>query len=677
MRNVGNANTINLVATLLATNGITSPSAPQTYGALTAGGSVVSQPFTFTANGTCGGSITATLQLQDGSTNYGSVTYTFPLGQRVAKLAENFDSVAAPALPGGWATSSSGAQSNWVTSTAVADTTPNAAFSADSSAIGLNELDTPPISITSPSAVLSFQQNYSLSANATNPADGYDGGVLEIKIGAGSYIDILANGGSFVAGGYNATLTSANGNPLAGRQAWSGNSGGFGPTIVNLPAAAAGQNVQLRWRCGAGTNPPPVASSGTLAYWSFEGSTAAPTTTMPNLSASSVTVSNVGGSLTFFGGNGGGNAVASSGFTTSSGPPTTSFSAFAFSITVSNGFQVALTSVSLDTERSSTGPANFSVQASSQANFSSLIYDSGVKTAGTSFATTTLTLANSGLTGTIYFRVYAYKATGSGGTFRIDNLRVQGNTIGGSTGGAGWFIDTISVVDPSCCSATTNQPPVINAANISPAAPTTTNELLAVVTSASDPDANPITCAYQWQESANNATFNDLGGQTTSNLAAAITIAGEYYRVVITPNDGITNGAPFTTASVLVPVDADGNGINDDWEVQYFGHIGIDPNADPDGDGFSNLQEFLAGTDPTDANSVLRITSIVTNGADVVISFTTSSNRFYDLQDDDDLMTSNWFGIVTNIAGTGSIVSTNDVGAANFTNRFYRVRLVP
>jgi hypothetical protein len=218
---------------------------------------------------------------------------------------------------------------------------------------------------------------------------------------------------------------------------------------------------------------------------------------------------------------------------------------------------------------------------------------------------------------------------------------------------------------------------VINAANISPAAPTTTNELLAVVTSASDPDANPITFAYQWQGSVNNAAFNDLGGQTASNLAAAATVAGDYYRVVITPNDGTTNGAPFTTASVTVPVDADGNGINDDWEVQYFGHIGIDPNADPDGDGLSNLQEFLAGTDPTDSSSSLRITSIVTNGPDIVISFTTSSNRAYDAQYNDDLTISNWSAVVTNIPGTGAIVSTNDPGAASLTNRFYRIRLVP
>ena len=77
----------------------------------------------------------------------------------------------------------------------------------------------------------------------------YDGGLLEIQIGSGPFMDILAAGGSFVTGGYTRTISSDFGNPLAGRRAWSGNSGGFITTTVNLPAAAAGQSILLKWRC--------------------------------------------------------------------------------------------------------------------------------------------------------------------------------------------------------------------------------------------------------------------------------------------------------------------------------------------------------------------------------------------------------------------------------------------
>jgi hypothetical protein len=49
---------------------------------------------------------------------------------------------------------------------------------------------------------------------------------------------------------------------------------------------------------------------------------------------------------------------------------------------------------------------------------------------------------------------------------------------------------------------------------------------------------------------------------------------------------------------ILDPEDTDGNGLPDSWELEHFGMIGISPTADSDGDGISNLAEFLAGTDP-------------------------------------------------------------------------------
>jgi subtilisin-like proprotein convertase family protein len=80
LANIGLNNTTNLVGTLQATGGVTNPSGPQTYGVVVAGGSSVAQPFTFTANGNCGDTITLTLALQDGPNNLGNVTYTLRLG---------------------------------------------------------------------------------------------------------------------------------------------------------------------------------------------------------------------------------------------------------------------------------------------------------------------------------------------------------------------------------------------------------------------------------------------------------------------------------------------------------------------------------------------------------------------------------------------------------------------
>ncbi|HXR05794.1 MAG TPA: hypothetical protein VN765_00595, partial [Candidatus Acidoferrum sp.] len=272
--NSGLVNTTNLTATLLASGGVSSPDGPKTFGVLTAGGPAAARPFTFTAEGTCGGTITASLALQDGAASLGTASCSFQLGRftQTAVLSENFDAVTAPALPEGWTTSASGGQKPWVTANSMFDTRPNAAFCADSPSLGVGELDSPLIAIQSSTAQLVFRNSFNLEAEADGSA-AYDGGVLEISIGNGGFEDILAAGGSFVSGGYNMVISSNEGphnNPLAGRQAWSGISGpddtnSFITTLVQLPAAAAGQVIQLKWRLGTDFNN--FANPNAVGWW--------------------------------------------------------------------------------------------------------------------------------------------------------------------------------------------------------------------------------------------------------------------------------------------------------------------------------------------------------------------------------------------------------------------------
>ncbi len=260
--NQGSLASGNLVATLQPNAGVMAPSGPQAYGALAPFGGSASRPFSFTVAGTCGATINAALQIQDGTNNRGTVTFVLPLGKGLG-LTQNFDGVAVSNLPLGWTSANvSGAAASWGTTTAAFDTLPNSAFIADPVNSGQNALVSPPVNISTTNAQLSFRHNYSLEYAGNRNKTYYDGGVLEIQIGNGSFIDIVAAGGSFVSGGYNHTLATSSDNPLAGRSAWAGSSAGWSSVAVKLPVSAAGQNIQLRWNCASDT-----ANAGTVTGW--------------------------------------------------------------------------------------------------------------------------------------------------------------------------------------------------------------------------------------------------------------------------------------------------------------------------------------------------------------------------------------------------------------------------
>jgi T5SS/PEP-CTERM-associated repeat protein len=142
-------------------------------------------------------------------------------------------------------------------------------------------------------------------------------------------------------------------------------------------------------------------------------------------------------------------------------------------------------------------------------------------------------------------------------------------------------------------------------------------------------------------------------------------------------------GTLFYNQLVLDPnLSALGDGIPNGWKQQY----GLDPfdpnlaNQDPDGDGMSNLQESLAGTDPTNSAVYFHITSIVSTGNDLAVTWMTGNGKTNALQ----AITGSSYNInnytdifiVTNTVGP----TTNylDLGAAtNAPARYYRVRLVP
>ena len=256
-RNVGGpgmvCTTTGLTGTLQASGGVTAPSAPQNYGTLCSGSPPAFRDFTFTIDAglPCGRTVTVSLVMTDGATNYGTLTYAFTTGNFGASYAENFDGVAAPALPPGWTTTFSGSGLAVGTSTASPDTAPNDAFLTEHDSAGLSEVASPTI------AIAPGEPSRLIFRNLFNTEPTFDGLVLEISINGGAFQDILDAGGTFVTGGYNSSIGADATNPLQGRLAWTGLSSQFNfepayiTTIVNLPAAASGHNIQLKWRQGS------------------------------------------------------------------------------------------------------------------------------------------------------------------------------------------------------------------------------------------------------------------------------------------------------------------------------------------------------------------------------------------------------------------------------------------
>jgi hypothetical protein len=259
--NIGPGPTNNLVVTLLPTGGVTFPSGPENY--QVASGATGFGSFHFSNNANCGDTITLTFHLQDGDLDLGNVSIPFTLGvlmNSAPSFTENFDGVTAPALPAGWTTARSSVAANtaalWITSTTTPDTAANSAFGAGGTVASDSTLTSPVIPIpnapafgTNPAVRLTFRNNYNTEA-------GFDGGRLEISINGGPFVEVIAAGGSFVEGGYNGSI-GATDNLFAGQPAWTGSSGGYITTTVNLPPASYGQNAQLRWHTAydTGTNP--------------------------------------------------------------------------------------------------------------------------------------------------------------------------------------------------------------------------------------------------------------------------------------------------------------------------------------------------------------------------------------------------------------------------------------
>ena len=121
-------------------------------------------------------------------------------------------------------------------------------------------------------------------------------------------------------------------------------------------------------------------------------------------------------------------------------------------------------------------------------------------------------------------------------------------------------------------------------------------------------------------------------------------------------------------------VDTDGDGMPDDYEIAngFDFENPADAGEDADGDGISNLGEFLAGTLPLDPSSVLAL-QLSISGDDIAMNFDAVEGRSYQIQTSTSLESGSWTGIETIPSATSGEQSFTDPGGALVGTRFYRV----
>lgn len=176
---------------------------------------------------------------------------------------------------------------------------------------------------------------------------------------------------------------------------------------------------------------------------------------------------------------------------------------------------------------------------------------------------------------------------------------------------------------------------------------------------------------YAWGANIGWVNFEATGAPKVDLLS------GQFTGYAWSANCGwisLSNAFAYLQTDSIRPGALAPNGLPVAWLLANFGTTSVDPNADPDHDGMSNLQEYLAGTDPNNASSSLRIISITRatpTPTYTVVWWNSVPSRFYVLQERPSLTGGSWTDYINYPVAGWNNVGFDDL---NSTNEFFRVR---
>jgi hypothetical protein len=192
-------------------------------------------------------------------------------------------------------------------------------------------------------------------------------------------------------------------------------------------------------------------------------------------------------------------------------------------------------------------------------------------------------------------------------------------------------------------------------------APSTTRTFTAVV---KDQFGNPMVPqpTFTWSVTT-GGTINSSGVFTAGSALGG-------------PHTITVSASGFTeTATVRIGTDSNSDTLPDEWQIAYFGSAtspNAAPSADPDKDGYTNEQEFKAGTIPTDSNDRLAF-GAQTLLSDGTFQFNWQSVSGVSYQVESSVNLSTWTPLATVVGGASGTSSYTDPTPG--AKKYYRIRI--
>jgi hypothetical protein len=182
---------------------------------------------------------------------------------------------------------------------------------------------------------------------------------------------------------------------------------------------------------------------------------------------------------------------------------------------------------------------------------------------------------------------------------------------------------------------------------------------------------------FRWRR--NNLTFtNAIIASTPTNSTltvtnVATTDSGVFFNVAVT---NLAGQAPLSSNALLtVLADFDRDGMADAWEATYGFNTNLVDDAldDADQDTVSNRDEYIAGTNPLDPSSYLKVQRLTVSLNQAALEFLAVSNRSYSVLYQNSLTDAAWVKLVDVPAGSTNRLETVIDGIPPGLSRYYRL----